>query len=96
MKAVQGCICWGGGGAVWQNVGERRYSEKQKPRMVKGRGVEVSGGEARHMEDDRRLQRQRGATTHRLKAIVWPEEEGSQEGGGHSTEEYRGRTVPIA
>ena len=31
-----------------------------------------------------------------LKAPVWPEEEGSQEGGGQSTEEYGGRTVPKA
>ena len=53
MEAVQGCIiCWGGGGAVWQNVRERRYSEKQKPRMMDGRGGEGSGGEARSMEDD--------------------------------------------
>ena len=44
----------GGGGAVWQNVGERRYTEKQKPRMVDGRGGEGSGGEAGSMEDDRR------------------------------------------
>ena len=33
--------------------GERRYSEKQKPRMVDGRGDEGSGGEAGRMEDDR-------------------------------------------
>ena len=50
------------------------------------------GGEAGNMEDDR----QRGATTHQLKSPVWPEEEGSQEGGGQSTEEYGGRTVPKA
>ena len=31
MEAVQGCNRWGGGGAVWQNVGERRYTEKHKP-----------------------------------------------------------------
>ena len=54
MEAVQGCIRWGGGVAVWQNVGERRYTEKQKPRMVDGRGGEGSGGEAGSMEDDRR------------------------------------------
>ena len=35
-----------------------------------------------------------GATTHQLKAPVWPEEEGSHEGGGHSTEKYGGITVP--
>ena len=41
--------------------------------------------------------RDRGvATTHRLKAPVWPEEEGSQEGGGQSTKEYGGRNVPKA
>ncbi len=93
MEAVQGCIRWGGGGAVWQNVGERRYPEKQKPRMVDGRGGEGSRVEAGSMEDDRRHSRQRGATIHRLKAPVWPEEEGSQESGGQSTEEYGGRTV---
>ena len=33
--------------------GERRYTEKQKPRMVDGRGGEDSGGgEAGSMEDD--------------------------------------------
>ena len=42
----------GGGGAVWQNVGDRRYTEKQKPRMVDGRGGEDSGGEAGSMDDD--------------------------------------------
>ena len=63
--AVQGCIRWGGGGAVWQNVGERRYTEKQKPRMVDGRGGEGSGGEAGSMEDGRRHYKQRGATIHR-------------------------------
>ena len=36
------------------------------------------------------------ATNHQLKSPVWPEEEGSQEGGGHSTEEYGRRTVPKA
>ena len=40
--------------------------------------------------------RARGATTHRLNAPVWPEEENSQEGGGQSTEENGGRTVPKA
>ena len=42
----------GGGGAVWQNVGDRRYTEKQKPRMVDGRGGEDSGREAGSMDDD--------------------------------------------
>ena len=40
--------------------------------------------------------RQKGATTHELKAPVRPEEEGSQEGGGQSTYEYGGRTIPKA
>ena len=31
--------------------GKRRYTEKQKPRMVDGRGGECSGGEAGRMED---------------------------------------------
>ena len=52
MEAVQGRIRWGGGGAVWQNVGERRYTEKQKPRMGDGRGGEGSGGDAGSMADD--------------------------------------------
>ena len=40
---------------MWLNVGERRYIEKQKPRMVDGRSGEGSGGgrEAGSMEDDR-------------------------------------------
>ena len=33
--------------------GERRYTEKQKPMMVDGRGGEGSGGEAGSMEDHR-------------------------------------------
>ena len=37
-----------------------------------------------------------GATTHRLKAPAWLEEDRSQEGGVRSTEEYGGRTVPKA
>ena len=41
--------------SLCQNVRERMYSEKQKPRMVDGRGGEGSGGEARSMEDDRML-----------------------------------------
>ena len=53
MEAVQGCIRWGGGGVVWQNVWERRYTEKQKPRMVDGRGGEGSGGEAERRAVDR-------------------------------------------
>ena len=92
MEAVQKCIHWGGGGAVWQNVGERRYTEKQKPKMVD----EGSWGEAGSMEDNRRHYRQRGVTAYRLKAPVWPEDEGSQESGGQGTEEYGGRTVPKA
>ena len=92
--AVQGCICWGSGGVVWKNVGERRYTEKQKPRMVDGRGGEGSGGKASDMIEC--IKKQRGPTNHQLKSPVWPEEEGSQEGGGHSTEEYGRRTVPKA
>ena len=42
------------------------------------------------------IKKQRGPTNHQLKSPVWPEEEGSQEGGGHSTEEYGRRTVPKA
>ena len=59
--------------------GERRYTEKQKSRTVDGKGGEGSGGEAGGMEDVIMNYRQRGATTHRIKAPLWPEEEGSQE-----------------
>ena len=45
------------------------------------------GREAGSMEDDR---------MHPLKAPVWPEEDGSQEGGGQRTKEYGGRTAPKA
>ena len=55
MEAVPGCIRWGGGGAVWQNVGESRYTEKQNPRMVEVTGGEGRGGEAGNMEYNRRL-----------------------------------------
>ena len=54
MEAVQGCIPLDRGGAEWQNVGERRYTEMQKPMMVDGRGGECSGGETGSMDDDRR------------------------------------------
>ena len=53
MEAVQGCICWGGGGVVWKNVGEMRYTEKQKPMMVDGRGGEGSGGKGESIGYDR-------------------------------------------
>ena len=39
------------------------------------------------MKGDRRHERQRGATAHSLRAPVYPEEEGSQEGGRQGTEE---------
>ena len=52
-RQYKDAFVWGGGGAVWQNVVEGRYTEKQKPRMVDGRGGEGSGGEAGSMEDDR-------------------------------------------
>ena len=39
---------------MWQNVGERRYTEMQKPMMVDGRGDACSGGKAGRMDDDRR------------------------------------------
>ena len=48
MEAAQGCIRWIGRGAVWQNVGVRRYTEKQKPRiMVERRGEGSGGGRSR-------------------------------------------------
>ena len=84
---------------MWQNIGVRRYSEKQKPRMLVGRCGEGSGGGGGKREAWNMIAsfRDRGlATTHRLKAPVWPEEEGSQEGGGQSTKEYGGRNVPKA
>ena len=37
-----------------RTLDERKYTEKQKPRMVDGRGGEGSGGEAESMEDERR------------------------------------------
>ena len=69
-----------------------RYTNKQKQRMVDGRGA----GEAGSTEDDRRHERQMGATAHLIKAPVWPDGEGSHECGGQSTEEYGGRNVPKA
>ena len=82
MEPVQGCIRWGVAEELCgRTSGERRYTEKQKPRMVDGRGGECRGREAGSMEDDGRHWRHRGGTTHRLRAAVWPEKEGSQEGG---------------
>ena len=43
-------------------VERRGNSEKQKPRMVDGRGGEGSGGEAGSMEDDRMHERPRRVT----------------------------------
>ena len=42
----------GGGGVVWQNDRERRYSEQRKPWTVDGRDGEGSVVEAGSMEDD--------------------------------------------
>ena len=39
---------------VERRGGGGEYNEKQKPRMVDGRGGEGSGGEAGSMEDDKR------------------------------------------
>ena len=52
MEAVHECINLGGGGAVWYNIGEKTYTEKQTPRMVDGRDGDGSGGEAGSTEDD--------------------------------------------
>ena len=61
MEAVQECIRWGWrrncvverrGKEVHQEA-ERRYTKKQKPRMVDGSGGEGGGGrEAGSMKDD--------------------------------------------
>ena len=53
----------------------------------------MGGGEAGSMAYDRRYYRQRRATTHMLKAPVCPEDEGSQENGGQSTEEELYRNI---
>ena len=81
---------------MWQNIGEKRYTEKQKPRMVDGRGGEGSGEKREAWKMIEGIRDKGGATTHWLKAPVWLEEKGSQEGGGQSMEEYGGRTVPNA
>ena len=54
------------------------------------------GGKGKASDMIECIKKQRGPTNHQLKSPVWPEEEGSQEGGGHSTEEYGRRTVPKA
>ena len=61
-----------------------------------GRGGEGSGEKQEPWKMIEGIRDKGGETTRRLKAPVWPEEEGSQEGGGQSTEEYGGRTVPKA
>ena len=68
---------------------------EQKPRMVDGRGGEGSGEKGKAPDMIECIKKQRGPTNHQLKSPVWPEE-GSQEGGGHSTEEYGRRNVPKA
>ena len=84
----------------WQRscVVERRGKEVLREAETKDGGRNrwrrQWAGEAGSMEDDRMHERPRRATTQQLKAPAWPEEEGSQEGGGQSTEEYGGRTVP--
>ena len=81
---------------VEERRGKEVYAEKQKPRMVDGRGGEGSGEKGKASDMIECIKKQRGPTNHQLKSPVWPEEEGSQEGGGHSTEEYGRRTVPKA
>ena len=84
MEAVQGCIRCGGGGAVWQNVGERRYTQKQKPRM----GTEEVG---KAVVEKREAWKMIEGFSDRGE-----QEEGRQDGGGLSREQYGGRTVPKA
>ena len=43
---------WWRRSCVTERRGERRYTDKQKPMTVDGRGGEGSGGEAGSMEDD--------------------------------------------
>ena len=57
-------------------------------------GTSVSGNQGLWTEEV--TKRHRGATTHRLRTPVWPEEEGSQDSSGQSTEKYGGITVPKA
>ena len=61
--------------------GERRYTVKTRNHGWCTEEVDKA--------DDIRHYRQKGATTHRLKAPVWPEEEEvSQEGGRQIREDY--------
>ena len=69
MEAVLGCIRWGGGGAVWQNVGGKGGTPRSRNQEWWTEEVAKAVGE------------KRGATTHQLKAPVWPDEEGSHESG---------------
>ena len=55
---------------------ERRYTEKQKPRMVDGRGGEGSGGKASDMIEC--IKKQRGPTNHQLKSPVWPKKKATR------------------
>ena len=67
--------------------------------MVDGRGGEGSGGGGEKRKAWEMIEgfTDRGQQpTHRLKAPVLSENEGSQEGGGQSTDEHEGRTVPKA
>ena len=95
MEAVYGCISWGGVGAVWLNIGKRRYTEKQKQILVDG--IAKAVGMKRESWKMIEVIRDRGeqpptGLTHPVRS----EEEANQEGSGQSTEECRGITVPKA
>ena len=68
-------------------VGEKREAWKM---------IEGMRERERESERERERERERGATANRLKAPVWPDEDGSQEGSEQSTEGYGERTVPKA
>ena len=95
MEPVQGCIRW-----VAEELCGRTSGKGGTPRTRnQGRWTEEVAkavGETREAWKTIEGIETEGATTHRLREPVWPEEEGSQDGGGQSTEECGGRTVTKA
>ncbi len=81
MEAAQGCIGWGGGGAVWWNVGKVGTPRSRNQGWWTEEVAKAVGEKRKAWRMMIEGMRDRGGTTHRLKAPVWPEEEGSQKGG---------------
>ena len=98
MEAVQLCIRWGGEGAMWQNVGEWRYTEKRKQGWWTEEVAEAMGEkrEAWKMIECIKDRGEQPPTS--LKHLYGHKKKAARRAvdRARSTEEYGGRTVPKA